>query len=195
MGKSDFRLARMTCTFCYNKNKRCEQSEGSPRCDEYVRHQRSCDGPFDVFKFKRLSRTMEKLRSEEKKTTEELQRLGMESNRQIGQLDSQLAKMEQEDRTLLTRRCGAAEDATTQDLDSMELQLSGLQSRLSTAHNRLRRLKRQIADVEKRSSNMFARGMRDLDEEDGIVTYDAQGMLLNVHQPSSTSTPRSHATP
>src|SRR5687768_6343641 len=110
----------MTCTFCYNDKIRCVQPEGSSCCAECARQQRRCDGPVDVSSLPQLSKQLEKLSSEEKLATEELQRLSGEVAEAIEGLDPQLQEAEAQPE--------ASDSASTQHLDSMTTRLEELQS-------------------------------------------------------------------
>jgi vacuolar-type H+-ATPase subunit I/STV1 len=73
------------------------------------------------------------------------------------------------------KRLEAEEEAAGEALESLQAQLTDLQVKLSEAVNRLSRIRRTKSKMKERGSELVRRGMRELDEEDGVVS-DLQHM-------------------
>jgi hypothetical protein len=71
--------------------------------------------------------------------------------------------------SLLVSRCLASQKKLTADEEEAEEALFVLQQQLSTVINRLTRIRRIRKQVEKRGSELFARGIAELDAEDGVT--------------------------
>lgn len=67
------------------------------------------------------------------------------------------------------RKLEAEEEAAGEELLRLHSNLAELQSQLSTAVNRLARIRKTRNRVKEKSSELFKRGVAELDKEDGIV--------------------------
>jgi hypothetical protein len=73
------------------------------------------------------------------------------------------------------KKLDAEEEAAGEALESLQVQLVELQTKLSEAVNRLSRIRRTKSKMKDRGTELVRRGMQELDEEDGVVN-DLQHM-------------------
>lgn len=76
------------------------------------------------------------------------------------------------------RKLEAEEEAAGEELIRLHSNLADLQSQLSTAVNRLARIRKTRNRVKEKSSELFKRGVAELDKEDGIDLTPA----LDAHE-------------
>lgn len=74
------------------------------------------------------------------------------------------------------KKLDADEEVANQNLEDIHKQMVELQAQLSTAVARLSRIRRIRNKVKERSSELFRRGMEELDKEDDVVP------VLNSHE-------------